>query len=92
MKQQKKAVKIKLLTLWMMDKKIFQKEPSDHIISCGIWETRSVSYVDSRRCYEFVCVMPMHQDLKFGDTRRMYEDVILMLCHPVQITHLPKIV
>jgi hypothetical protein len=83
-------VKVKLLTLWMIDKEL-QDEPSEHIISCGIWETRSVFYIDNKRAYELVCVVPMHKDIKLGDTRKMYEEVILSLCHPVEITHLPKI-
>jgi hypothetical protein len=86
-------VRIKLLTLWMMDKEFLQRDPSTHFISCGIWQTQSVFYdVDDNRAYEFVCVWPMHKDLKFGDTRKMYEETILHMCHQIEITHLPKIV
>jgi hypothetical protein len=85
-------VKVKLLTLWMMDKEFEPREPDEYMISCGMWETCYVFYKDNHRAYELMCVLPMHKDLKIGDTRRMYEDVILALCHPVQITHLPKIV
>jgi len=84
-------VKVKLLTLWMMDKEFEPKEPDEHMISCGVWETRSVFYKDNSRVYELACVLPMHRNLKIGDTRKMYEDVILALCHPVKITHLPKL-
>lgn len=84
-------VKVKLLTLWMMDQEFEPREPDEHFISLGMWETRSVFNEPGKRWYELVCVLPMHKNLKIGDTRKMYEDVILALCHPVQITHLPKI-
>lgn len=87
----KPAVKVKLFTLWMMDKQFESRDPYEHMISLGIWETRSVMYKDNQRAYELFCVMPMSDKLKIGDTRRMYEDAILALCHPVMITHLPKI-
>ncbi len=83
---------VKLLTWWMLDSKTeVGMTPSDGLISHGIWEARSVYITDDKRVYEFVCVMPHHNDIKLGDRRKMYEEVILMLCHPVMITHLPKL-
>lgn len=84
--------KVKLLTLWMFDAHLETpaREPNDHFISHGIWETRSAFFKDDRRAYELVCRMPMHPKLQVGDTRRMYEDVILGLCHQVVIQSLPK--
>jgi hypothetical protein len=84
---------IKLLTWWMIDPAFESRSPSDdsHIISHGIWEARSVFINEDSRAYEFVCIMPHHDSIKIGDKRKMYEDVVLAMCHPVTLTHLPKL-
>ncbi len=83
---------IKLLTWWMLDSEYESKlSPTNrHSLGGGIWEARSAFIKDESRAYEFVCVMPFHDDVKIGDTRKMYEDVVIMMCHQVTLTHLQK--
>ncbi len=84
-------VKVKLLTFWMRDKEFPIKEPHKHFISHGVWQTSAVEWKDHKRVYELTCAWPMHDKRKVGDTIKMYEGVLIALCHPVEITHLPKI-
>ncbi len=83
-------VKVKLLTLWMIDKEYETKDVNKHSISHGVWETISVFIKEGKRAYQLKCVWPAHKDLKTGETRKMYEDVLLELCHQVKIVDLPK--
>jgi hypothetical protein len=84
-------VKIKLLTLWMMDKENESDKPSTGVISHGIWETISVIAHEGKRVYKFRCVWPFHKDIKLGQEVSMYNDVVIALCHEVKLIHLPKI-
>ena len=57
-----------------------------------IAETRAVQEIgQTTRHYELVCVVSYHKNIKVGDIRKMDEDTILLMCHPVQLQHLPKI-
>lgn len=83
---------IKSLTWWTLDSEYESKVSgtNTHVLGGGIWEARSAFINEDSRAYEFVCVISFHADVKLGDTRKMYEDVVLALCHPVTLTHLPK--
>lgn len=84
---------VKLLTLWMWDKEYsggVKQKPHEHIISFGIWEALSVEVNGEYRVYTLRCVLPMHENLKFGEIRRMDETILLLLCHRVTIEHHAK--
>lgn len=82
--------KIKLLTWWMLDKQ-FHQDKDSHFLSCGIWETIGVQETNQGRVYEFRCILPSSDGVQVNDKRKMHEDVIIALCHQVEINHLPKL-
>lgn len=88
-------VTIKLLTLWCLDNDYLPRKPKKYMCTHGLWETYAVQIIEENgfkhRVYSLRCILPYHPERKVGDTCRMYEGVILGLCHPVTITHLPKL-
>jgi len=85
-----RPVYITLLSFWMLnDNAIVAADPDEHVISHGIWRVISVEAKKGWRYYTFDCIMPMHKSLIIGEKRTMNEQVIMAMCHPVTITHLP---
>lgn len=86
---------VKLLSKWVLDDKyesIYRKEtPPAHHISNGVWETSGVEEKDGQRNYTLTCIWSFSPKVPVGTEIVMREDVLVELCHMIEIVHLEKL-
>ena len=83
--------KIKLKTMWMIDKCFESNIPERSMISHGIWMTNGLEFKDNKNIFTMVCISSSHSKRKIGDSIRMLESHLISMCHEVKLVDQPKL-
>jgi len=86
-------IKVRLKTMWMIDREFESNVPEKYMISHGLWITNGLEVINSDlNVFTLVCISSNHKDISIGDIRRLPEIQLISMCHEVKLVYLPKLI